>query len=77
MTITDPTPSLTPYQLLPPLSEEEYQSLRADIAEHGVLIPVELDEFGNVLDGHHRRMSHLAWNFGDGPRWFQAATSFS
>ncbi len=54
MTITDPTPSLTPYQLLPPLSEEEYQSLRADIAEHGVLVPIELDEVGNVLDGHHR-----------------------
>lgn len=27
-----------------------------------------------VLDA---RMSHLAWNFGDGPRWFQAATSLS
>lgn len=42
------------YQLMPPLSEQEYAELKADIAAHGVLVPVELDEAGNVLDGHHR-----------------------
>ncbi len=43
------------YQLLPPLSDEAYAALRESIAEHGVLVPVEVDEEGNVLDGHHRR----------------------
>ena len=42
------------YQLLPALSEDEFASLKADIAERGVLVPVELDEDGAVLDGHHR-----------------------
>lgn len=42
------------YQLLPNLPEDDYARLKADIAERGVLVPVELDEHGNVLDGHHR-----------------------
>jgi len=42
------------YQLLRPLSEAEYAALKASIAERGVLVPVELDEKGKVLDGHHR-----------------------
>ncbi len=42
------------YELLPPLSDEEYQALKDNIAEHGVLVPVELDEKGDILDGHHR-----------------------
>lgn len=43
-----------PYQLLPPLLYDEYESLKADIAERGVLVAIEFDEDGNVLDGHHR-----------------------
>lgn len=42
------------YQFLPPLSEEEYEALKADIANRGVLVPIEYDEQGNILDGHHR-----------------------
>lgn len=42
------------YQLLPDLTEEEYQTLKADIAKHGILVPIEKDEAGNILDGHHR-----------------------
>lgn len=42
------------YQLFPPLSDAEYAELKADIAERGVMVPVEYDEFGNVLDGFHR-----------------------
>lgn len=42
------------YQVMPDLSEEEFAELKASIAEHGVMIPIELDECGNVLDGHHR-----------------------
>jgi len=42
------------YQLLPPLSQDEYESLKASIAKHGVLTPIEIDENGEILDGHHR-----------------------
>jgi len=43
-----------PYQLLDPLSEEDFAALEADILERGVLVAIEFDEDGNVLDGHHR-----------------------
>ena len=42
------------YQLFPVLTENEFQSLKNDIAKHGILVPVEKDESGNILDGHHR-----------------------
>jgi ParB-like chromosome segregation protein Spo0J len=42
------------YQSMPPLSGGEYADLKADIAARGVLVPVEVDERGAVLDGHHR-----------------------
>jgi ParB-like chromosome segregation protein Spo0J len=42
------------FQVLPPLSAEDYAALKSDIAARGVLVPVEYDEEGNVLDGHHR-----------------------
>lgn len=40
--------------LLPELSEEQYRELRDDIAERGCLVPIELDEDGQILDGSHR-----------------------
>jgi ParB-like chromosome segregation protein Spo0J len=43
-----------PYQSFPPLGDEEYAELKADIARRGVLVPVEFDAEGNILDGHHR-----------------------
>ncbi len=42
------------YQLFDPLRPEEYAALKADIQKHGVLVPVELDQDGNILDGHNR-----------------------
>ena len=43
------------YQLLPPLSAEEFAALKADIAVNGVLIPVVIDaDSGEVIEGHHR-----------------------
>ncbi len=42
------------YQLFNPLSAEEYAALEADIAKRGVLVAVEQDQQGNILDGHHR-----------------------
>ncbi len=42
------------YQLFNDLGAKEYQALKDDIRERGVLVPIELDDLGNVLDGHHR-----------------------
>ena len=42
------------FQLLPALTEAEYTALKDDIRAHGVLVPIEVDEQGNILDGHHR-----------------------
>jgi len=50
MTTTEPK-----YQLLDPLSEPQYADLKEDIAERGILTPVIVDEFGEVIDGHHRK----------------------
>ena len=48
------------YQLLPDLTPEEYAALKADIVEHGVLVPIVVDaETGAIVDGHHRSR---AWN---------------
>lgn len=43
-----------PYQVCEPLTPEEYEALKASIEEHGVRVPVEVDEDGNILDGHNR-----------------------
>ena len=42
------------YQVLGPLKPEELEALRRDIEARGVLVPVDVDEDGNILDGHHR-----------------------
>jgi site-specific DNA-methyltransferase (adenine-specific) len=42
------------YQQLAPLRPEEREALKADIAKRGVLVPVEVDEDGNILDGFNR-----------------------
>lgn len=39
---------------MPPLSAGEYAELKADIRARGVMVPIEYDEAGNILDGHHR-----------------------
>lgn len=46
---------MSDYQVMPPLTDEEYAALKADIAEHGVRVPVDVDEDGVLLDGHHRK----------------------
>lgn len=47
-----------PYQLFPDLADDQYQDLKRDIAERGVMVPVEYDDEGNILDGHHRVRAH-------------------
>lgn len=43
------------YQLMPPLSPEEYQELTEDIRANGIQVPVIVDEDGVAIDGHHRQ----------------------
>lgn len=43
------------YQFLPNLTLDEYEALKTDIAKRGVMVPIEYDENGELLDGHHRR----------------------
>ena len=42
------------YQVMPDLTSDEYAELKADIKSRGVMVPIEFDEWGNPLDGHHR-----------------------
>lgn len=45
----------TPFTaVLPPLKQSEQEALAADIKANGVLHPIVIDEYGNILDGHHR-----------------------
>lgn len=45
---------MSEYQVMPELTAEEYAELKADIARRGVMVPIEYDELGHVLDGYHR-----------------------
>lgn len=42
------------YQLFDRLSDEEYAALEADIKKRGVMVPIERDASGAILDGHNR-----------------------
>lgn len=42
------------YQLFPNLTADEMEALTADIKARGVMVPVEVDENDDILDGHHR-----------------------
>jgi len=41
--------------VLPPLTTEEFQNLKADLKAHGQSTPIFVDENGRVLDGVHRK----------------------
>lgn len=43
------------YQILPPLQPNEFEALKASIAERGVNVPIIVDQEGNVIDGYHRQ----------------------
>jgi ParB-like chromosome segregation protein Spo0J len=40
--------------LLPSLSETEFESLKESIASEGLLVPIIVNRDGIVLDGHNR-----------------------
>ncbi|MGV1900724.1 MT-A70 family methyltransferase [Agrobacterium sp. 22-3674b3] len=60
-----------PYQLLPPLSDDDFKALHDDIAAHGVKVPVEYDEAGEILDGHHRVAICKMLGITDWPRFIR------
>lgn len=61
---TDPNPvsahapaELSPHpaaEQVPVMPEPEYQAFRADIAERGLLVPIEINQHRQVLDGRQR-----------------------
>ena len=42
------------YQFLDRHRPEVYAALKADVAKRGIQIPIDVDQDGNVIDGHHR-----------------------
>jgi ParB-like chromosome segregation protein Spo0J len=48
--------STAPYQVFDRLPSDKYKyaALREDIKRRGILVPIEVDEDGNILDGHNR-----------------------
>ena len=48
------TTQTAPYQLMPDLAPDEFEALKDDIKRRGVLVAVEFDGDGNIIDGHHR-----------------------
>ena len=43
------------FQFLPRLTDEEYRSLEDSIREHGIQVPILVDENRTIIDGHHRK----------------------
>ena len=65
------------YQVMPELTADEYAELKADIAERGVMVPIEFDEDGNVLDGYHRLKICAELGIKDYPKVIRAGMSES
>lgn len=63
------------YQVMPDLSDDEYAELKADIEQRGVMVPIEFDELGNVLDGHHRLKICKELGIKDYPKVIRAGMS--
>lgn len=57
---------------MPALSASDYLALKNSIAANGVLVAVELDRDGHVIDGHHRVRACQELGIKDFPRVVQA-----
>jgi ParB-like chromosome segregation protein Spo0J len=64
----DSEDSLPLFQVMPSLSVEEFESLKGDIAQHGVQSPVEYDQDKNIIDGHHRVLACKELGISDWPK---------
>jgi ParB-like chromosome segregation protein Spo0J len=47
-------PHYTKFKVMPDPSPELYAEIMEDIKNRGVMVPVDYDEEGNILDGHIR-----------------------
>lgn len=52
--MTSAPPNPNKYQIMPDMTPDEFEALKADIKHKGVVVPIEYDTDGNILDGHHR-----------------------
>jgi hypothetical protein len=66
---------MSDYQLLPPLSDDEFGELKESIKANGVLVPVVFDQDGNTIDGRHRKRACEALGITDYPRETRTFTS--
>jgi ParB-like chromosome segregation protein Spo0J len=55
MTLVNAQEGTAPFQIMPPLTPDEYAALEQSITEHGVLVPITVDVDGVIIDGHHRQ----------------------
>ena len=55
------------YQVMPSMPPEQFAALKEDIAERGVLTPIDVDEDGDILDGHHRYRACIELGITDFP----------
>ncbi len=44
----------TPWRVVPPLTARQYRGLLLSIKLLGVLVPIVIDELGQIIDGYHR-----------------------
>jgi hypothetical protein len=60
MTESKPPPAIISgrFQFMPDLPPEAFAALKADIAMRGIQTPIDVDEEGNILDGHNRWRAH-------------------
>jgi ParB-like chromosome segregation protein Spo0J len=42
------------YQLMPDMTPAEFEAFKADVAQRGITVAIDIDENGEILDGHHR-----------------------
>lgn len=45
-----------PFQILPELNADDFNRLKSSIQARGVEVPVVVDEDGEIIDGHNRRL---------------------
>lgn len=55
------------YQVMPDMPPAQFEALKADILERGILTPIDVDEDGRILDGHHRYRACIELGIKDFP----------
>jgi hypothetical protein len=55
------------YQTMPDMPPAQFNALKQDIQERGLITPIDIDENGQILDGHHRYQALLELGITDFP----------